>query len=153
MHPRERLQYVISQTARMLWFTGHYITTRRLERATGRLRPSKPSAQNRLHGGLVRRALLNGAIDLVRRDFSSIDAGHFSLPRDMLPNPVEAIRDLVRYYRDLPRAQERRRADVARVLRAAVVSTVYAASGSSLMAPVLASLGVLGARAEGVKGE
>jgi len=51
------------------------------------------------------------------------------------------------------RAEERRRADVARVLRAAVVSTVYAASGGSLMAPVLASLGVLGARAEGVKGE
>ena len=42
---------------------------------------------------------------------------------------------------------------MARVLRAAVVSTVYAASGGSLMAPVLASLGVLGARAEGVKGE
>ena len=51
------------------------------------------------------------------------------------------------------RAEERRRADVARVLRAAVVSTVYAASGGSLMAPVLASLGVLGARAEEVKRE
>ena len=37
--------------------------------------------------------------------------------------------------------------------RHVVVSTVYAASGGSLMAPVLASLGVLGARAEGVKGE
>ena len=51
------------------------------------------------------------------------------------------------------RAEERRRADVARVLRAAVVSTVYAASGGSLMAPVLASLGVLGARGEDVKRE
>ena len=51
------------------------------------------------------------------------------------------------------RAEERRRADVARVLRAAVVSTVYAASGGSLMAPVLASLGVLGARGERVKRE
>jgi ubiquinone/menaquinone biosynthesis C-methylase UbiE len=49
-------------------------------------------------------------LDLMRRDLANIAAGHYRLPRDLVPNPVEAVRDLLRYYRDLPRSNARRRA-------------------------------------------
>jgi ubiquinone/menaquinone biosynthesis C-methylase UbiE len=125
MRPRERLAYTISQTARMAWFTGHYLATRRLDRGTGGPGAAKPSPQTRRRARLVRRALLAGAVDLVRRDFSSIAAGHYRPPRDMVPDPVEAIRDLIRYYRDLPRARERRLAGASMEARALDVDGAY----------------------------
>ena len=125
MRPRERLAYTISQTARIAWFTGHYLATRRLDRGTDEPGTLKPSPQSRRRARLVRRALLGGAIELVRRDFSNVVAGYYRSPRDMVPNPVEAIRDLIRYYRDLPRARERRLAGASMEARALDVDGAY----------------------------
>ena len=108
MRARERFAYAISQTARMAWFTGHYLATRRLDAGARSGRATPPSPDRRRRSRRVRRALIQGAIDLVRRDVASIAAGHYRAPRDMVPDPVEAVRDLVRYYRDLPRARARR---------------------------------------------
>jgi len=110
MRVHERVAYAVSQTARMAWFTGHYLATRRLDRLAAVGKSAPVSAQRHRRSRLVRQALIRGAIDLVRRDLANIAAGHYRLPRDVVPNPIEAIRDLLRYYRDLPRARARRKA-------------------------------------------
>ena len=112
MSVAEGLAHAVSQTARMAWFTGHYLATRRLDVLSGaRLSRLSPEARRRTRQ--TRRALASGAIDLVRRDAADITAGVYRAPRDMVPNPLEAIRDLLRYYRDLPRARARRVAGIA----------------------------------------
>jgi ubiquinone/menaquinone biosynthesis C-methylase UbiE len=110
MRVQERVAYAVSQTARMVWFAGHYLATRRLDGLAAGGKPVPVSAQLRRRSRLVRQALIRGAIDLVRRDLANIAAGHYRLPRDLVPNPIEVIRDLLRYYRDLPRARARRKA-------------------------------------------
>lgn len=112
MKGRDRFAYTISQAARMAWFTGHYLATRRLDRlALGKQTPPPTIAQRR-RSRSTRRALISGAISLIRQDVGDIAAGHYRAPRDMVPDPVEAVRDLLRYYRDIPGARERRRAGV-----------------------------------------
>jgi ubiquinone/menaquinone biosynthesis C-methylase UbiE len=106
MRARDGLAYAISQTARMAWFTGHYLATRRLDGTAGSGRAV--ASGHRRRSRRIRGALIRGAIDLVRRDLASIAAGDYRAPRDMVPDPLEAIRDLLRYYRDLPRARARR---------------------------------------------
>lgn len=105
----QKLAYAVSQTARMAWFTGHYLATRRLDGGKSVSTRQPSSTERRRRSRAVRRALIAGAIELVRRDLANIAAGHYRLPRDLMPNPAEAIRDLSRYYRDLPRAAARRR--------------------------------------------
>lgn len=111
MSVAEGLAHAVSQTARMAWFTGHYLATRRLDVLSG-ARPSRLSPEARRRSRKTRRALAGGALDLVRRDAAAIAAGLYRAPRDMVPNPLEAIRDLLRYYRDLPRARARRVAGI-----------------------------------------
>jgi ubiquinone/menaquinone biosynthesis C-methylase UbiE len=112
MSVAEGLAHAVSQTARMAWFTGHYLATRRLDVLSGAgLSRLSPEARRRTRK--TRLALASGAIDLVRRDAVDITAGVYRAPRDMVPNPLEAIRDLLRYYRDLPRARARRVAGIA----------------------------------------
>ena len=127
MRARERFAYAISQTARMAWFTGHYLATKRLDARTG---PEQDPAaalspDRRRRARQVRRALIGGAMDLVRRDLASIAAGQYRAPRDMVPDPVEAIRDLLRYYGDLPRARARRQAGASLEVRDLVAEGRY----------------------------
>jgi len=107
MSVAEGFAHAVSQTARMAWFTGHYLATRRLDELLG-ARSSKLSPEARRRSRRTRRALAAGALDLVRRDAKDIAAGVYRAPRDLVPNPLEAVRDLLRYYRDLPRARARR---------------------------------------------
>jgi ubiquinone/menaquinone biosynthesis C-methylase UbiE len=125
MRARDRLGYALSQTARMAWFTGHYLATRRLDGSSrsDRAVPLSPERRRRSRRG--RQALVRGAIDLIRRDFANIAAGHYRPPRDMVPNPAEAIRDLLRYYRDLPIARARRMAGASMEARVLVADGVY----------------------------
>ena len=123
MRAPERLAYAISQTARMAWFAGHYLATRRLDGTVGKGRPVTPERRRRSRE--IRRALVRGAIDLVRRDLASITAGDYRAPRDMVPDPVEAVRDLLRYYRDLPRARARRLAGASLEARELVAEGHY----------------------------
>jgi ubiquinone/menaquinone biosynthesis C-methylase UbiE len=125
MRARERLAYTISQTARMAWFTGHYLATRRLDTVSGNNPATPRSPERRRRSRRVRQALIRGAIDLVRRDFANIAAGHYRLPRDVVPDPVEAIRDLMRYYRDLPRSRARRQAGASLEARDLVAEGAY----------------------------
>lgn len=111
MRAAERFALAVSQTARMAWFTGHYLATRRLDDLSGaRSEPLSPEARRRSRR--TRRALASGALALVRQDAADIAAGRYRVPRDMVPNPVEAVRDLLRYYQDLPRARARRVAGI-----------------------------------------
>ncbi|MDA1308287.1 MAG: methyltransferase domain-containing protein [Proteobacteria bacterium] len=125
MRVHERVAYVVSQTARMAWFTGHYLATRRLDGLAAAGKTAPVSAQRRRRSRLVRQALIRGAIDLVRRDLANIAAGHYRLPRDVVPNPLEAIRDLLRYYRDLPRARARRKAGASLEVRDLAADGAY----------------------------
>jgi ubiquinone/menaquinone biosynthesis C-methylase UbiE len=124
MRARDRLGYAISQTARMAWFTGHYLLTRRLDEEV-RSRRAVLSPEARQRSRRTRRALARGAVELVRRDAANIAAGRYRAPRDMVPDPLEAVRDLFRYYRDLPRARARRIAGAATEARALVGEGAY----------------------------
>jgi ubiquinone/menaquinone biosynthesis C-methylase UbiE len=124
MRARSRLGYTISQTARMAWFTGHYLLTRRLdEEKRSKRRAASPEARQRSRK--TRRALASGALELIRSDAAHIAAGRYKAPRDMIPDPFEAIRDVFRYYRDLPRARARRLAGDATEARALAADGDY----------------------------
>ena len=70
-------------------------------------------------------------------------------PPDAVRRRVAALRsDAARWRAD--RAEAERRSRIARVGRAAVASAAFGASGGSLLAPVLASLGIVSIR--GIKG-
>ena len=107
MRPPDQLAYLLSQTARMAWFASHYLATKRLDRSAA---PSKerPAAKRRRRFNATRWALINGALNLIRLDAANIRAQRYCLPRDLVPNPFEAAKDVLRYYRDLPRARARR---------------------------------------------
>ena len=107
MCPSARLAYLLSQTARMAWFTGHYLATRRFNRIDTS-HPKRFTEVRRSPVNATRWALLNGALNLIRRDAVNIKAKRYCLPRDLVPNPLEAARDVLRYYSDLPRARTRR---------------------------------------------
>jgi ubiquinone/menaquinone biosynthesis C-methylase UbiE len=125
MRVRDRFAYTISQAARMAWFTGHYLATRRLDGlALGNKAPPLTIEQRR-RSRSTRRALISGAINLIRQDVGDIAAGHYRAPRDMMPDPVEAVRDLLRYYHDLPGARARRRAGATDEARNLVLEGEY----------------------------
>mgnify|MGYP001545100165 CR=1 FL=1 len=100
--PAARLLYGLSQTARVGWFSAHYLLARRLAH-----RPDarKPSRSDPKLAGLLRREMLA----LFRRDWANIEAGIYKLPRDVIPNPFERLGQSLRFFADLPRVERRRR--------------------------------------------
>ena len=108
--PLDRLSYGLAQGLRTLWFSGHYALTARLSpRAPGGPPPARLPSWDVINEDLAA---------LFRRDWRNIEAGLYRLPHDMWPNPVAALRQSARYFRDLPavnRRKQDRRADEVRV--------------------------------------
>lgn len=107
MTPMERLLYGLTQAARVGWFGAHYALARRLS----------TSAEERRRGARsdpgLRLALRRDLIALFRRDLANIEAGHYRMPHDLIPNPLQRIEGSVRFFSDLPSVDRRRRAGTA----------------------------------------
>jgi len=99
----DRLIYGASQTARVAWFAGHYVAGRRvLKPLPDRARPSGPIPD--------RKALLAALLDLFRRDWRNIAAGHYRAPEALPASPLRLLRRSREYFRDLPQVDRRRHA-------------------------------------------
>lgn len=105
--PAERAAYALSQTARISWFFGQKALAARMN---GRL-----VSEDKLPKGLTfpdRSETLEEMRRLMRRDLANIEAGYYRMPHDMIEPPGKILRDAVRFFRDLPDVQRRRRDDI-----------------------------------------
>lgn len=112
MPPAAGLAYGLGQTARIGWYLGHYLATRRW---VSRIEPpkSRPTLRGRLIEARIQAALVREGLALLRRDLENVRAGRYPLPRRLVPNPVRALEGAVRYWRDLPQVMLRKRRGVA----------------------------------------
>jgi ubiquinone/menaquinone biosynthesis C-methylase UbiE len=97
----DRLSYAARQTARVAWYAGHYAAGRRL------LKPMpKPDFPV---GPTPSRAEMTADMRAVfTREWQDIEAGLFSAPRVLGPEPAEFLRRSLAYFRDLPQVDARR---------------------------------------------
>ncbi|WGF89938.1 class I SAM-dependent methyltransferase [Marinivivus vitaminiproducens] len=103
MRPIERLAYDLSQGARVAWFMGQYLATRRLSREANR-----GIAWPRNMPG--RQAVLADMRSLFLRDRANVEAGIYRLPQDGVASPLAVLRKSRLFFRDLARVNERRMA-------------------------------------------
>jgi ubiquinone/menaquinone biosynthesis C-methylase UbiE len=104
LSPAERVLYGVTQAARVGWFAAHYLLARRLSTSEAERRKSSRARPE------IRAALRRELIALFRRDLANIEAGHYKLPYDLIPNPMARLRQSVRFFADLPDVDRRRRA-------------------------------------------
>lgn len=105
--PAERAAYALSQTARISWFFGQKALAARMN---GRL-----VSEDKRPKGLTfpsSSELLEEIRHLMRQDLANIEAGYYRMPHDMIEPPGKILRDAVRFFRDLPDVQRRRRDDI-----------------------------------------
>jgi ubiquinone/menaquinone biosynthesis C-methylase UbiE len=105
--PAERAAYALSQTARISWYFGQKALAARMN---GRL-----VSEDKRPKGLTfpdTSELLDDIRHLMRRDLANIEAGYYRMPHDMIEPPGKILRDAVRFFRDLPEVQRRRRDDI-----------------------------------------
>ena len=99
--------YGAAQAARVGWYLGHYAATRRwLARIEG---TPRPGLRSRVAGTRIQAALAARALALLARDLADIQDGVYPPPPGLIPNPVGAVAEAARYWRDLPRVALRRR--------------------------------------------
>jgi ubiquinone/menaquinone biosynthesis C-methylase UbiE len=105
--PAERAAYALSQTARISWFFGQKALAARMN---GRL-----VSEDKRPKGLTfpdSSELLEEIRRLMRQDLANIEAGYYRMPHDIIEPPGKILRDAVRFFRDLPDVQRRRRDDI-----------------------------------------
>jgi len=106
--PAGRVAYALSQTARVSWFFGQSALAARLNRRTA-------PASKRPQGVTTPQTaeILAELRRLMVRDLANIDAGYYRMPHDLIELPRKVLRDAVRFFRDLPEVQRRRRGKIA----------------------------------------
>lgn len=103
--PLDRLRYTARQGARVAWYMGHYLASRRYH-AGGR-RHAPPPAKPRRPGPGRDRMLADMAA-LFERDLANAEAGHYPLPRDHDGGLAGILAASRRYFADLPSTMERK---------------------------------------------
>jgi ubiquinone/menaquinone biosynthesis C-methylase UbiE len=101
-----RARYAAAQGARVAWYMGQYYLARRL---TGPFnRPGEPRFEPQAPPGdpvRIRAAFL----ELFAKDRANIEAGLYPAPDDVrVDRALSALRDSARFFRDLPRVDQRR---------------------------------------------
>lgn len=101
-----RARYAAAQGARVAWYMSHYMLARRLSAPFNR--PGEPKFQPQAPEGdekRIRAAFLN----LFAQDRANIEAGLYPAPSDVkLERALSALRNSARFFRDLPRVDQRR---------------------------------------------
>lgn len=101
-----RARYTLEQGARVAWYSAHYLAARRLSQPFDRpgepkFRPAAPAGDQRR----IRKAFL----DLFAVDRANIDAGLYPAPQEFsLRALTRAFEASQRFFRDVPRVDERR---------------------------------------------
>jgi ubiquinone/menaquinone biosynthesis C-methylase UbiE len=99
----DRFSYALTQTLRAVWFSGHYALAARAAP------PTEPPP--RADAPIPSWRVVNDDLEaLFRRDWANIEAGLYRPPHDMWPNPLGVIRQSLRFFRDLPAVNRRKRA-------------------------------------------
>jgi ubiquinone/menaquinone biosynthesis C-methylase UbiE len=101
----DRVAYAASQTARVGWFLAHYAAGRR------QLKPL-PKPDFAVGPFPDRQDLLRDMRLLFQREWDDIAAGLLPAPPVLDPDPVAWLRRSALYFRDLPKVDERRHAQV-----------------------------------------
>ncbi|HZB92170.1 MAG TPA: class I SAM-dependent methyltransferase [Stellaceae bacterium] len=99
----DRLAYRTSQRLRVSWYSGQKWLSARLTESVA----VSPELAERMPDRARMLADLRALLD---QDWRNIEAGHYRLPEDVLVHPLTALRKAGRYFADLPRVEDRRRA-------------------------------------------
>ena len=100
--PVDAMAYAAAQSARVGWYVAQYLVSMRLSRGSmPRARVTRPTANTRDLLWELRR--------LLEEDWRNIRAGVYRLPRDLVPPPLDLLRDARAYFADLPAVNRRRR--------------------------------------------
>ncbi|MBT9444727.1 MAG: class I SAM-dependent methyltransferase [Hyphomonadaceae bacterium] len=101
-----RAGYTFTQSARVAWYASHYLAARRISKPFDR--PGEPKFRPAAPEGDKRR-IRQAFIDLFAADRANIDAGLYPAPRDLsVRKLLRAFEDSLRFFRDVPRIDERR---------------------------------------------
>lgn len=102
----DRAGYTLTQGARVAWYASHYLAARRISKPFDR--PGEPKFRPAAPEGDKKR-IRQAFIDLFAADRANIDAGLYPAPRDLSVRKVlRAFEDSQRFFRDVPRVDERR---------------------------------------------
>jgi ubiquinone/menaquinone biosynthesis C-methylase UbiE len=102
----DRARYTIEQGARVAWYSAHYLAARRLSQPFDR--PGEPKFSPSAPAG-DRTRIRKAFLDLFAMDRANIDAGLYPAPREFsLRSLVAAFDASQRFFRDVPRVDERR---------------------------------------------
>jgi ubiquinone/menaquinone biosynthesis C-methylase UbiE len=98
-----RAAFTASQTARVGWYFGQYLVAARISPTY-----TVPPVQ----GGRVPGVgdILRDIREIFARDLRNVEAGLYKMPHDMVQRPDRLLRGARRFFDDLPRVTERRRA-------------------------------------------
>lgn len=103
--PLDRLTYAAAQTARVGWYFGQYMASKRLTRAI----EVPPDKRIRVEGPTPdTRTLLNDIRALMETELRQIEAGVLKRPHDLLARPSRLIPEAVRYFQEVPTVARRR---------------------------------------------
>ncbi len=100
-----RMGYALGQGTRVAWYFSHYLLAARLA-GRNTSPPKKERKTNRHTAG--RDTVLQSLRELFERDLQNIEAGHYAMPHDLVPNPIALMRGSQRFFRDLPSVRKRR---------------------------------------------
>ncbi|MEM9494969.1 MAG: class I SAM-dependent methyltransferase [Pseudomonadota bacterium] len=106
----KRAAYAAAQSARILWYTGHYAAGRRVQ---GPLTPPGDAPYAEEFAPLDRNRLSMSFRALFRNDWKNIEAGIYKMPREVRtpPSPAKLWRRSRDYLRDAERVARRRYAN------------------------------------------
>ena len=105
LSPVDKAAYAARQSARVVWYMGHYFASQRFHKARDEtdIRREKPRSR-----GPSVEAMLGDMAKLFERDLANADRGIYPLPRDHDGAPGRIVRTSRKYFRDLPVSADRK---------------------------------------------
>jgi ubiquinone/menaquinone biosynthesis C-methylase UbiE len=101
-----RARYAAAQGARVAWYMSQYLLARRLSGPFNR--PGEPKFQPQTPEGDPQR-IRASFLELFAKDRANIEAGLYPAPEDIrFERALDAVRNSVNFFRDLPRVDRRR---------------------------------------------
>jgi ubiquinone/menaquinone biosynthesis C-methylase UbiE len=101
-----RARYAAAQGARVAWYMSQYMLARRISGPFDR--PGEPKFKPQAPEGDPQR-IRAAFLELFARDRANIEAGLYPAPQDIrLERALDAVRNSVSFFRDLPRVDQRR---------------------------------------------
>lgn len=109
-----RMGYRASQAARVAWYYGQYAAAARIAKPV-----ASENSDYKPQGPLPdRQTLMQDIRALFEQDLKNIEAELYAPPLDLSPNPLEILADSIRFLRDVPAVEKRRRTRSAKDLPA-----------------------------------